>query len=115
MWVLVAAAAWAGWVRTEILFGRDIPSGGTVTDADWDAFVTDEVLPRFPDGFTVLHGEGHWRGEAGPEDEDSLVLVVVHPRKRASDLAIEAVRAAYRGRFHQESVLRVDTRARVAF
>jgi hypothetical protein len=116
MWVMVAATAWAGWIRTEIIFGRDIGATGLrVDDEDWQRFLDEAVIPRFPAGFTVTDGTGHWKGETGPRDEDSIVLLVVHPKKHALDVALDEIRAAYIARFHQESVLRIDCNAKVSF
>jgi hypothetical protein len=108
---VVTAAALAGWQRTELVFGTGIPGGGVVAASDWQAFVDEAVLPAFPDGFTVVDAEGVWNGGR----EDSRILLIVHERNRAVDAAIEGLRAAYVERFHQESVLRIDTRAKVSF
>jgi hypothetical protein len=35
----------AGYVRTELFFGKSIPGGGTVTDAAFDQFLDQEVTP----------------------------------------------------------------------
>ena len=37
----------------ELVFGRNIGDAPGVTDADWKAFLDQEVTPRFPDGLTV--------------------------------------------------------------
>jgi hypothetical protein len=112
MWALLACAHL--WYRTELYFGRSMPNGGQVSDAEWQAFVDEVVAPRFPDGFTVLDASGGWRGADGKVvREPSKVLVVVHGARDEDD--IEAIRAAYLQRFKQESVLVVEERARVGF
>ena len=45
-------------------FGTASPSG-PVSSAQWQGFVGQVVSAEFPDGYTVLHGEGAWRGAKG--------------------------------------------------
>ena len=47
--------------RTELFFGTAKPDGTAVTEAEWTAFLADEITPRFPDGLTVLSGMGQWQ------------------------------------------------------
>lgn len=45
-----AAPATALVISDRLFFGRDIPGGGMVSDADWAAFLEEIVTPRFPQG-----------------------------------------------------------------
>lgn len=95
------------WIATRLYLGTNMP-GGTVPPADLARFLDEVVSPAFPDGFTRYDAAGQWRGAAGVEREATVVIEVVH---RAGDpLAAKAreVAAAYRTRFHQESVLLTD-------
>ena len=108
------------WLRTELYFGRAIPAsagGGEVTDEAWEAFVAEEITPRFPDGLTVAPVAGQWRDAASGRvvRERTSVVVVYHPPGRDAGERVEAVRRAYQRRFAQDSVMRVTSRARVAF
>lgn len=95
--------------RLELYFGTERPGGATVTDAEWAAFLDEEVTPRFPDGLTVLTGNGQWRNSKGVvTKETSAVLVILYEPSAEKDAAIEDIRAAYKDRFDQESVMRVD-------
>ena len=67
------------------------------------------------DGFTVLDGAGQWRGPRGLVREASHVLVIFHEPGAGTDQALEAIRAAYKARFRQQSVLRADSTACVSF
>ena len=91
------------------------PGEAPVSDEEWRAFVSAEVIPRLPDGFTVLAARGRWADERGARDEDSRVLLVVHPAGEAIDRSLDEIREAYRKRFHQRSVLRLDSPTRVRF
>lgn len=101
------------WIRTELYFGTTIPNdGGDVSDAEWNAFLDEEITPRFPDGLTVLEGYGQFLNSRGViAEEDSIVLIIFHPAEFVdeSSAAIEEIRDAYETAFEQESVLRVDS------
>lgn len=132
------AASADSWIRTELYFGLSIPPGSdgspasTVSDAQWRQFVDQEISPRFPDGLTVLQATGQWRSR--PTDghpveivhEDSRVVVIFHhgpaPARSGSnapadsdEAKIEQIRAAYKARFRQDSVMRTNSVLRVDF
>ena len=114
-----AAACRAGGAamqRLELLFGMGKPDGSTISDADWAAFLDAEVTPRFPDGLTVLSGYGQWRGDSDKlTREASRVLLVWYKPAPDTEHKIEAIRTAYRERFSQDSVMRVDSGSCVSF
>jgi Protein of unknown function (DUF3574) len=90
---------------TRLYMGQATPSGN-VTDAEWQQFITETVTPRFPEGFTVLHAQGQWRGrDGGIHREDTRVLEIVHHNDPASQAQVRALAHAYKRRFSQESVL----------
>ena len=101
----------ASYVRTELFFGKSIPSGGVVTDGAFAQFLDHEVTPRFPAGFTVVPALGQYREAHGVIDhEASDILILFYPRGSVSDASkkIEEIRTAYNKTFHQESVLREE-------
>ena len=102
--------------RLELYFGTSKKDGSTVSDAEWGNFLDEEVTPRFPDGLTVLRGYGQWRNSEGViAKEGSIVLVILYFPSEESETKIEDVRAAYKDRFNQESVMRVDSANCVSF
>jgi hypothetical protein len=102
--------------RLEMLFGRSRAQGVPVSDEEWASFLDSEVTPRFPAGFTVLRGPGQWRGSDGHlTREQAHILIVWHEPTSRSDADIEAIRSAYKQRFDQESVLRVESVSCVSF
>ena len=104
----------ASQVRTTLYFGRSRPRG-SVSELEWQLFLRDEVTKRFPDGLTVWEAEGQWRTPAGAIDhEQSKVLLLVHPDTQQARQAIQAVIAAYRKAFDQQSVLWEQARVCVA-
>lgn len=103
------------WLRTELYFGMNKP-GGEVSEEEWRSFVTEMVTPRFPEGLTILRGDGQWRDASGRiQREESRVLILLHPPTRAVAEHLEEVRKIYCARFGQASVLRVTLPARVSF
>ncbi|UNP30111.1 DUF3574 domain-containing protein [Lysobacter gummosus] len=98
-----------------VLFGMNSPDG-PVSEAQWQAFLSEFVTPRFPAGLTVYQAKGQWRGDSGQvEQEDSRAIDLIHEdnaeeRKRVVEIADE-----YKRRFKQEAVLIVSTPARACF
>jgi uncharacterized protein DUF3574 len=103
-------------VRSELVFGRLKPDGSVVTDAEWRAFVEEQVTPRFPDGFTVQDVLGQYRGRDGRiVAEPSKILLVIHGADARPRAAIQEIRDVYRRLFQQESVLLIESPARAGF
>ncbi len=94
----------------ELMLGRG--KGG---DAQWRAFLRDEVTPRFPDGLTVYETTGQWRDPARNlvVREKSRVLRIIVPADTPAQEKIAAIAAAYKTKFAQKSV-GVVTRAACA-
>jgi len=97
-------------VETQLFFGMSRPKGGVVSTRDWDAFVAREISPRFPEGFSVIDGAGFWRDGASQKtiSEKSKAVVRLHAPSAEADQAIGAIVDAYKVKFEQEAVLRVD-------
>jgi hypothetical protein len=104
------AAGTSPMTKLELFFGGNIGEGGRVSEDEWRRFVTDEVTPRFPDGFTVLDAMGQWRNPSGmiiAEESRNLVVIV---RDAGSELPkVTAIRDVYKMRFAQDSVLFVQS------
>ncbi|WP_144299834.1 DUF3574 domain-containing protein [Elioraea rosea] len=109
------AAPQAAHFQSMLYLGRSMPGGGMVDDAALARFIEEEVLPRAPEGFTLLDATGHWRDTATGETvrERTAVLVLLHtPARRAM---VHEIADAYTRRFGQQSVLRVETPAEARF
>lgn len=102
--------------RLELLFGMGRKDGGEVGEDEWRSFLDAEVTPRFPDGLTVLTGYGQWRNQAGAvAKETSRVLLIWLKPSSESNIKIETIRTAWKRKFQQESVMRVDDTSCVSF
>ena len=103
-------------VRSELYFGRLKPDGSVVTDTEWRTFVAEQVVPRFPDGFTVLDALGQYRGRDGKIiAEPTKVLLIVHGPDARPRASVQELRDVYRQLFQQESVLLIENPARAGF
>ena len=112
------SACGQSFARTELFFGSAKPDGSVITDEEFASFLNEEITPRFPDGLTLLVGSGQFKNGGGAiVRERSFILILLHARPlRASSANVDAIRQAYKARFAQESVLRVDSEAtRVCF
>jgi hypothetical protein len=96
-------------VAIDLYFGRDKPSGGEVTDAEWGAFVTEVVTSRFPDGLSVFDSSGQYREPTGRlvRERSKRLVVIVFDAPAHKAKVIEIVEA-YKQRFGQYSVFRVE-------
>src|SRR5512135_2693629 len=89
----------------ELFFGRDVGEELGVSDADWREFVDQEISPRFPNGLTVADVFGQWQGPKGAfVREPAKALFVVLSGAPSEQGQLADIRAAYRTRFHQDSV-----------
>lgn len=108
-----------GWVDTRLYFGlgpADRPQQGVGEEA-WREFLDREVTPRFPDGLSVIDVYGQWQDarQSSPERLRSKLLVIDYPDTSANRARIEAIRAAWKQRTGDQSVLRVTQPADVSF
>ena len=92
----------------ELLFGQSVadPHMSAVSDAEFTHFLDREVSTRFPDGLTVIDAQGRWTGSGGlPVHEPSKMVMIVLPGHADDSRKLDAVREAYKSKYHQESVL----------
>jgi hypothetical protein len=100
----------------QLFFGRNIGDKQGVSEADFQKFVDQEITPKFPDGLTVMDGGGQWRGEENKLiREAAKVVLIVLPKRGDAAARIEAVRNAYKIRFHQDAVLLITQSSCVSF
>ncbi len=95
----------------ELFFGG---SGAGIPDADWSAFVSREVTPRFPGSLSVSDVYG--QGGHGPfaREPARAVLLVLTGAERERD-KVHAIRDAYRNRFRHDQVILLEAPACVSF
>lgn len=92
----------------DTLYFGTASAAAPVSSAQWQDFVEQVVSMAFPAGYTILQGEGAWRGGDGRlQHERSHVLQIVHKDDADAERSIERVISRYKREFRQESVLRV--------
>jgi Protein of unknown function (DUF3574) len=101
----------------ELLFGRDIGHRLGVSESGFARFAAREIMPRFPDGFTVSDATGQWRGggNGAITREPSKRVEIILPGAADDDQRLDAIVAAYKRRFHQQSVAVILHPACVSF
>ena len=111
----VSIPACAQRVYARLFFGLEGPRG-SVAEAEWDTFLRDVVVPRFPRGLTVTYAKGHWQAAGEPlQREASRVLEIVYDETPHHDRRIEEIAATYKATFRQESVMVIRMPASVCF
>jgi hypothetical protein len=90
----------------ELLFGRDIGNHVGVSEATFSRFVATEITPRFPDGLTVTDAVGQWRDRDSGRivREPSKHVEIVLPGNDDDEARLDAIVAAYKRQFRQQSV-----------
>ena len=101
----------------DLLFGRNIGGRLGVSEQSWSRFLAHEITPRFPDGLTVIDANGQWRDPAGSRitRERSKLVMIVTEAGGDWRARVDAVVAAYKSRFRQQSVGVVTRMACAAF
>jgi hypothetical protein len=104
------------FARTELLFGLSRANGPDITEEEFQAFIDLEVTPRFPEGLTLLAGNGQFQDSTGNIiQEGSKLLILLYPFSKDRSALVDEVRAEYKSAFQQQSVLRVDEHSCVSF
>ena len=96
-------------VEVDLFFGGDAGQGRAVSDAEWVAFMAEEVTPRFPDGLSVIDVAGQYREPSGRMVRERTKLIVVVVFDSPAHLSrVQAVIDAYNRRHNQNSVFRTE-------
>ncbi|MDI1283806.1 MAG: DUF3574 domain-containing protein [Reyranella sp.] len=96
-------------LEVNLYFGRDIEGRGEVSDSQWAEFVAAEVTPRFPDGLSILNVAGQSRNSQNQTlRERAKLLVVVVFDAPAHRTKVQAIIEAYKKRFDQDGVFRIE-------
>ena len=104
------------FARTELLFGLSRSNAPDITEEEFQGFIDLQVTPRFPEGLTLLAGNGQFQDSAGNTiQEGSKLLILLYPFSKVRSALVDQVRAEYKSAFQQESVLRVDEHSCVSF
>ena len=95
-------------LRIELMFGRNVGDDLAVTEDAWAGFLASEVVPRFPDGFSVVDAAGPRTDKPTANlflAEPSKIIIIIAPDGPDTEQRIAAVEAAYKTQFQQQSVV----------
>lgn len=103
-------------IKDELYFGLTKPGGSTISDVEWQQFLNTTITPRFHEGLTVLDSYGQYlNSNSLLVKEKSKVVILIYENSPEKNRAIAEIIDIYKRTFHQESVLRVTTEAKVSF
>jgi hypothetical protein len=79
---------------------------------DWEKFVSEVVVPRFPEGLTVIEASG--RSGSGPGSlNPTRILVAVHPNSDDARNRLRDIKVEYRRRFAGTGIFHTDQPVRI--
>jgi hypothetical protein len=114
--VVTGRAGLKEMARTELHFGLSMPDGKTVSDAQWQAFVDEHIVPKFKDGLTLLDASGRRVGKDKKVVKESVkIVILIHPDTPRSRIDVFNIISAYRMRFRQAPVVRVTSNVGASF
>ncbi len=94
------------FIQADLFFGRNIPDGGEVSKAQFQAFVDSVITPRFPAGLTIFDADGQFLDSTGTViEEQSKGVTLLFEDTQENETALDEIVAAYIQQFNQESVL----------
>jgi uncharacterized protein DUF3574 len=99
----------------QLLFGRNIGKRLGVSESAWARFLDREIVPRFPDGLTVFDATGRYRLADRVAREPSKIVEIALPGTPDDMVRLNAIVAAYKSQFKQQSVGLIVRPACVSF
>lgn len=105
------------WHETKLFMGLSRSDGGAVSKHEWDKFVAENFVSRFPNGFTIVETTGYWRDDTTKATvyENGKQVVILHVATADIETTINEIAEKYRSQFEQQSVLISSSRAIVRF
>ena len=104
------------WFSTEIYFGRNIPTGGEISEQQFAEFLSYEVTPLFPAGMTVYDAYGQMQSSNREiVKQKTKVVVLVHKNSKTDDDAINKIIAAYRSKFGNPQIMLLTKQVEPAY
>jgi len=88
-----------------------------VTEKDWMSFKENYIRKVFKDGYSVISATGHWYDTAAHRmiTEATYMVICNYKKSAATSKQIDSLCYWYKTLFQQQSVMRVDKRARTYF
>ena len=101
--------------QTDLYFGQLKLNGGRVSEQEWDQFAEQYIGRVFPNGSSVVAATGHWYDTAAGRlvREPSYLVSSVNKMSPRLSRQIDSLRYWYKALHRQQSVLRVERKAKV--
>ena len=93
-------------MKSEIYFGLRSADGQAVGENAWEEFVAEVIMPRFPEGLTILDARGRSGGSASLDRVK--VLVLVHPNSPDAQTRLGEITTEFKKRFGSARVFHTD-------
>jgi hypothetical protein len=103
--------------RIEMYFPLSRPNAVDVTDAEWKAFLTQQIVPALPEGVTEIAAQGYFFENGTSKSEAVRILLILTPIEKVASIStrLSAIGRAYTQRFGHDIFLRTDTTNKVTF
>jgi transcription termination factor NusB len=93
-------------IEVDLFFGRNIPGGGEVSEAQFQTFVDSIITPRFPAGLTIFDAQGQFQASTGQIiEERSKTVKLLLEDTIENENSLDEIIESYIKQFNQESVL----------
>jgi hypothetical protein len=104
-------------VETDLYFGQTRPDGSMITEIEWTDFRNTQIGKVFDRGYTVIKASGNWLDPITHKliTEPSYLVICYYKKSSQMSQQIDSVRYWYIKMFQQQSVLRVDKKAKAGF
>ena len=104
-------------IETDLYFGQSKPSGGSVTESEWNDFKEKYISKVFKEGSTVINVTGNWYDPDAHKLITEPTYKVIYFYKKSGDVSkqIDSLRYWYKTLFQQQSILRVDKKVKASF
>lgn len=97
-----------------LYFGMNKPTGGVVSEQEFNRFLQQEISSRFPKGLTLFEAKGQWQGAKGAiEQENSRVVEIVCDDTPGNRDKVAAITAKYKALFAQEAVMVIKSQPEI--
>lgn len=104
-------------VETDLYFAQTRPDGSMITEADWNHFRENQIAKIFTRGCTVIKASGNWLDPVTGKliTEPGYVVICYYKKSSKMSQQIDSLRYWYKTMFNQQSILRVDKKAKASF
>lgn len=115
--LLIASCSPQRMMETNLYFGQAKPTGGMVTEAEWNQFNENYISKVFKEGSTVVNVTGNWYDPDAKKliTEPTYQVICYYKRSELISRKIDSLRYWYKTLFQQQSVLRVDRKVNASF